>query len=93
MNNWLEETKAKYAGRVLDTGEMNYPDDSDFYAVVWCDGCEPYHHDRPSIHRIETGSTRYAGPNWFARVDATPEVIELAEKWLAERVQAILTTK
>lgn len=61
-----------YEGCVLDTGEMNSYDDSDFYAVVWTGS---------KIIRVTYGSTRFwTYPN-HAKVDATPEVIEAAREY------------
>lgn len=71
---WERENNRGYKGAVLDTGEHNYHDDSDFYAVVW---------DGERVKRISDGTTRcYAPPCCTA--DATPEVRDAAEKWLAE---------
>jgi hypothetical protein len=65
----------QFAGRVLATGEMNYHDDSDFYAVVLdFDG---------RIRRVDDGTTRFAAPP-SARVDATPEIQAEAEVALAD---------
>ena len=61
-----------YAGRVLATGEMNYHDDSDFYAVVWT-GSE--------VRRVGDGTTRYADPP-RCRADADESVRELAAQWM-----------
>lgn len=70
-----------FEGCVLATGEMNYHDDSDFYAVVWDaagrDG-------QGSIHRVEYDTTRFAGGG-SAGVDATEDVKRQAEKYLAVR--------
>jgi len=64
-----------YVGRVLDIGEMNYRDDSDFYAIVL--------KDDGTIARVDDGTTRFAAPP-TARVDATPEVQAQAEVALAD---------
>ena len=65
----------QFPGRVLAVGEMNYHDDSDFYAIVVTeDGV---------IKRVDDGTTRAAAPP-TARVDATPEAQAQAEKALAE---------
>jgi hypothetical protein len=64
-----------YEGAVLDTGEMNYHDDSDFYAVVWDEVAG-------TVRRIEYASTRgWTYPNG-AVVDATPETREKACAYL-----------
>lgn len=68
-----------YEGAVLDTGEMNYHDDSDFYAVVF---------DGEIVKRVEYASTRgWCYPN-SASVDATPEVRAAAAAYL--KAQAIV---
>jgi len=66
-----------YEGRVLATGEMNYHDDSDFYAVVL--------EDDGTIKRVSDGTTRFAAPP-TAHVDATPETIAAAEAALANYI-------
>ncbi len=66
-----------YEGCVLEKRELNGYDDSDFYAIVW---------DEPSqsIKRVEYATTRaWTYPN-SAVVDATPEVLAKAEKFLAD---------
>jgi hypothetical protein len=65
-----------YEGHVLAVGEMNYHDDSDFYAVV-------FDEEDGRVKRVSDGTTRYAAPP-NARVDATEEVQARAEKALAE---------
>lgn len=71
----LRDGEKVFEGRVLAYGEMNYHDDSDFYAVVLdYDG---------QIKRVSDGTTRFAAPP-TARVDATPEVEAEAEKALAD---------
>lgn len=70
---WERENNRGYLGAVLDIGEENYHDDSDFYAVVW---------DGERVRRISDGTTRCYAPT-ACRVDATPEVRQAAEDWLA----------
>lgn len=65
-----------YVGAVLDMGEMNYHDDSDFYAVVW---------DSKRVKRVEYDTTRFPGGG-SCSVDATPETIAAAAAWLRCRL-------
>jgi hypothetical protein len=58
-----------YDGRVLATGEHNWHDDSDFYAVCWDD-------EKGIVHK-EYDTTRFAGGG-RANIDATDEVKEKA---------------
>lgn len=74
-----------HVGCVLDKGEMNYYDDSDFYAVVWDE-------EKQNITRIEYDSTRYAGGGG-ASIDATPEVIEKASKYVYDHLFAVWNRK
>jgi len=66
------ETRVEYEGAVLDTGEINGYDDSDFYAVVW---------DGEKVTRVTYASTRYYCESG-ATIDATDEVKELAAEYL-----------
>jgi hypothetical protein len=69
-----------FRGRVLKTGEHNWYDDSDFYAIVWHPSAQG---DYPA--EVEYGSTRgWSYPN-HATVDATPEVQAAYAAWLAVR--------
>lgn len=67
-----------YEGAVLNTGERNGYDDSDFYADVWDEASK-------SIKRVDYATTR----GWTylngAAVDATPEVIEKANAYARAR--------
>jgi hypothetical protein len=63
-----------YAGRVLETYEENHYDDSDFCALVWDD-------DENKIKRIEYDTTRFGGRG-YANVDATPEVMHKARRYM-----------
>jgi hypothetical protein len=63
-----------YTGKVLTTREENGHDDSDFYAIVW---------DGEKCTREDYATTCFAGGG-HAKIDATPEVIALASKWLEE---------
>lgn len=70
--------KTTHVGLVLSTGEHNWHDDSDFYAIVW---------DNATGSPVEVtyASTRgwtYANG---ARVDATPEIQAKADAWYAAR--------
>lgn len=67
-----------YQGLVLDLGEYNGRDDSDFYAVVW-------DRDNKCTKRVEYASTRgWTYPNG-ASVDATPEVLAEYEAYCKEK--------
>lgn len=67
-----------HEGLVLSTGEHNWHDDSDFYAIVWDEAAgEPT--------KIIYASTRgWTYPNG-ASVDATPEIRAKAQAWYAAR--------
>jgi hypothetical protein len=79
-NHWCHISKPLYMettfeGAVLDTGEMNGRDDSDFYAVVWDE-------EMGQVRRVEYASTRgWCYPN-SATIDATDEVKEKASRWI-----------
>ncbi len=73
-----------YEGCVLRTGEHNFYDDSDFYAMVWDEKTE-------SVIKITYGTTRGWTYHNSAAVDATAEVREKAEAWEAERLTALYT--
>jgi len=64
-----------YQGAVLCTRERNYPDDSDFYAVVWDE-------ETQSLRYIEYATTRFCSYNNQAEADATDEVKAKARAWL-----------
>lgn len=67
-----------HIGVVLRTGEHNYYDDSDFYAIVW-------NIEKGQPEEIEYASTRgWTDPN-RAIVDATPEIVETYNSYLVER--------
>lgn len=77
----LEETEyeVSYEGAVLDTGEINGRDDSDFYAVV-------YDAATDTVKRVEYATTRgwtYAN---YAKIDATDEVIAKAESAMGRQM-------
>lgn len=73
--------RTDYVGAVLATGEMNGYDDSDFYAIVWDEA-------EGRVKRITYGTTRFwTYPN-NAHVDATPEVMEKAARYLAKGLLA-----
>jgi hypothetical protein len=67
-------TNRGFKGCVLEIGEMNFHDDSDFYAVVWDEAAR-------CVHRIGDGTTRASAPS-VCRIDATPETIAKAQAWM-----------
>ena len=70
-----------YIGAVLEIGEENHYDDSDFYAIVWND-------EKGCTERITYATTRgWSYPNG-ASVDATPEVVEKWRAWSLKRQEA-----
>ena len=70
-----------HTGLVLDTGEVNGYDDSDFYAVVW-------NPETKAPERVTYASTRgWTYPNG-ATVDATDEVRAAYKEYCAERIRA-----
>lgn len=76
-----EET---YAGSVLRTGEHNWHDDSDFYAMVWDE-------ETQSVKEVYAGTTRSWAYHDGAHVDATPEARAKAVAWQTERLIAAFT--
>lgn len=68
-----EAGKVEYQGLVLRTGEMNYHDDSDFYALVWNVKTE-------APEKVIYNTTRFGGGG-HCEVDATPEVREAYNVW------------
>ncbi len=64
----------EYEGAVLATGERNYHDDSDFYAVVW---------NGEKVMSVDYDTTRGASSG-SAVIDATDEVKALADDYLEE---------
>ena len=67
-----------HKGLVLYTGEHNYRDDSDFYAVVWCP-------EKGEPCEVEYGSTRFWTELNSATADATPEVRAAYDAWRAAK--------
>ena len=65
----------RFAGCVLDTYEHNGSWDSDFYAVVWDE-------EQQAIRSIEYATTRACTDDCWAKVDATPDVIEKAKAYM-----------
>ena len=63
-----------YEGRVLKTGERNYYDDSDFYALVWDD-------ETQSVKYVEYATTRGWTYHNGASVDASEDVVAKAVAW------------
>lgn len=69
-----------HEGLVLSTGEHNYYDDSDFYAVVW---------DEEAGEPKEVGYATTRGACYgYATCDASPEVREKHAAWVAAQRQA-----
>jgi len=83
-DHWSSETSdiylhERYEGRVIALREINGYNDSDFYATVWDDETE-----KPK--RIEYASTRgWSYPNHATFVDATDEVIEKYNEYMAHQ--------
>lgn len=69
-----------FSGCVIDTGERNYIDDSDFFAIIW-------NPDTKTVFTHDYGSTRYAGSG-YAKIDLTLDNRKAAEEtyyqWLFE---------
>jgi hypothetical protein len=65
-----------WTGCVIHTGEHNWHDDSDFYAVVWDEEAQQTRH-------IEYASTRGWTYHNYATVDADPATVAKAEAYLA----------
>lgn len=63
-----------WEGLVLATGEHNWHDDSDFYALVW-------DAERGEVRKIEYATTRGWTYHNHATVDATPEARAAAIAW------------
>lgn len=80
------EPEISYEGAVLDTGEINGYDDSDFYAVVWDEAAQ-------CVKRVEYATTRGWTYNNYAKVDATAEVLAKAEAWLAKYIVGVWTLR
>ncbi len=71
-------TDVTYVGRVLETRERNYWDDSDFYAIVWDDETgHPKH--------VDYASTRYWTYDNYATVDADEATLAAYAAWRAAR--------
>lgn len=68
-----------YEGCVLSTGEHNWYDDSDFYAMVWDEATE-------SVKKVTYATTRGWTYHNGAKVDASPEVRAKAEAWEGQRL-------
>lgn len=77
MSIFNHDGTVSYEGCVLALGEMNYYDDSDFYAVI-------YDKEKNEIRRVMYDTTRFGGGG-NAKVDATEEVIKKASKILYEK--------
>lgn len=72
-------SKVCYTGCVLDLGEINGRDDSDFYAVIWDT-------EKQTVRRVEYATTR-AACDGSATVDITPENLEAANAWALKAMQ------
>lgn len=68
---YLETT---HEGLVLELGENNHYDDSDFYAVVW-------NPEKGETEKVYYASTRFPTYHNSASRDATPEVLGAYEAW------------
>lgn len=79
------EITTTFAGAVLDVWERNGYDDSDFFAAVWNDA-------EGRIEQVQYATTRGWTYNNSAAIDATPEVLEKAEAYLAGRIEQLLTS-
>jgi hypothetical protein len=85
-----DEYTVTYEGLVLFTGEHNWHDDSDFYAMVWdAEAGEP--------REVGYASTRGWTYNNSATADATPEVQAAYDAWkarlAAERYDAYMAAE
>jgi len=81
--DYQAEPRLEFVGCVLDKGEMNYYDDSDFYAVVWDE-------EQRVVRRVMYATTRAWCENIGCVVDATPETIRKAEAFLAGHLYDLL---
>jgi hypothetical protein len=70
-------------GLVLGVWERNGYDDSDFYAAAW-------NNAEQRVEAIVYATTRWWTYRNGAEVDATPEVVAKAERWLAGVIEARL---
>lgn len=75
-----------YTGCVLKTGEHNYHDDSDFYALVWDETSQ-------QVREIEYATTRGWTYHNKAVVDATPDVRAKAIAWETARLTVTMTAE
>lgn len=66
-----------WTGCVLATGEHNFHDDSDFYALVWSE-------EQQRVIEVQYATTRGWTYHDSAKVDATPEVLAKATAWKAD---------
>jgi len=75
-NDGKVDMVASYKGRVLAKREKNYPDDSDFYAIVWDDATNTF-------KMITYMTTRFGGTDDNeAVVDATETTMKKAARYL-----------
>lgn len=77
--------KVAYEGCVLGLVEENHPEYSDFFAVVWDE-------ETQTVFKDWYGTTLCASMGW-AKVDATPEVIEKANAYMRPIVRECLREK
>lgn len=75
-----EDGKTEWEGYVLNTRELNFIEESDFYALV-------YDETEDKIKKIQYDSTRYAG-NARATIDAPQYVHEKAKSaWISSQIE------
>lgn len=70
----VQAHETTYLDRVIGIYERNMYDDSDFYAVVW-------DHEEARVKTIQYMTTRGWTYHNNAKVDATVEVLRLADEW------------
>lgn len=70
----VQAHETTYLNRVIGIYERNMHDDSDFYAVVW-------DHEEQRAKTIQYATTRGWTYHNSATVDATVEVLRLADEW------------
>lgn len=78
--------RTEYEGCVLQTRERNWRDDSDFEALVWDES-------RSKLKWVGYSTTRCWTYLNSATVDATPEVIEKAQKFLEAEIYSGLVAQ
>jgi hypothetical protein len=81
-----EAHEVTFEGCVLRTGEHNWHDDSDFYALVWDE-------EQGKVREIEYATTRGWTYHNSAKVDATPEARAKAVAWQAAQLFELYVEK